>query len=64
MTHTTRAHGRRILSMLMAFVLALSLLPTAAFAAGGGGATLKEEEQRTTPMSSQRLTSWRASIMI
>ena len=35
MTHTTRAHGRRILSMLMAFVLALSLLPTAAFAAGG-----------------------------
>ena len=36
MTHTTRAHGRRILSMLMAFVLALSLLPTAAFAAGGG----------------------------
>ena len=37
MTHTTRAHGRRILSMLMAFVLALSLLPTAAFAAGGGG---------------------------
>ena len=63
MTHTTRAHGRRILSMLMAFVLALSLLPTAAFAAGGGG-TLKEVEQRTTPMSSQRLTSWRASIMI
>ena len=44
--------------MLMAFVLALSLLPTAAFAAGGG--TLKEAEQRTTPMSSQRLTSWRA----
>ncbi len=36
MTHTTRAHGRRILSMLMAFVLALSMLPTAAFAAGGG----------------------------
>ena len=36
MTHTTRAHGRRILSILMAFVLALSLLPTAAFAAGGG----------------------------
>lgn len=35
MTHTTRAHGRRILSILMAFVLALSLLPTAAFAAGG-----------------------------
>lgn len=33
MTHTTRAHGRRILSILMAFVLALSLLPTAAFAA-------------------------------
>ena len=36
MTHTTRAHGRRILSILMAFVLALSLLPTAAFAAGEG----------------------------
>ena len=35
MTHTTRAHGRRILSILMAFVLALSLLPTAAFAAEG-----------------------------
>ena len=41
MTHTTRAHGRRILSMLMAFVLALSLLPTAAFAAGGGGPSRK-----------------------
>ena len=56
MTHTTRAHGRRILSMLMAFVLALSLLPTAAFAAGGGG-TLKEVEQRKPPMLSQQLNS-------